>query len=92
MSFHDSRAHFFSGLNNIPLSGCTIVYLFIHLLKDRGFPGGSDGKESTYNVGYLGSIPGLGGFPGEEKGYPLWYSGLENSMDFIAHVVTKSQT
>ena len=27
---------------------------------DMGFPGGSDGKESTYNVGYLGSIPGLG--------------------------------
>ena len=46
-----------------------------------GFPGGSDGKVSAYNVGDLGSIPGLGRFPGEEKGYPLQYSGLENSMD-----------
>ena len=37
-------------------------------------------KESAYNVGNLGSIPGLGRFPGEGKGYPLQYSGLENSM------------
>ena len=46
-----------------------------------GFPGGSAGKESTYNVGDLGLIPGLGRSPGEGKGYPLQYSGLENSMD-----------
>ena len=44
---------------------------------------GSAGKESTCNVGDLGSIPGLGRAPGEEKGYPLQYSGLENSMDCI---------
>ena len=43
-------------------------------------------------VQYLASIPGLGRFPGEGKGYPLQYSGLENSMDCIAHGVTKSQT
>ena len=49
----------------------------------RGFPGGSAGKESTCKVGYLGSIPGLGRSPGEEKVYPLQYSGLENSMDCI---------
>ena len=42
------------------------------------FPGGSAGKESTCNVGDLGSIPGLGRASGEEKGYPLEYSGLEN--------------
>ena len=48
-----------------------------------GFPGGSDGKESTCNVGDLGSIPGLGRFPGEGKGYSLQYSGLENSMDIV---------
>ena len=42
---------------------------------------GSDGKESTCNVGDLGSIPGLGRFSGEGKGYPLQSSGLENSMD-----------
>ena len=40
----------------------------------------------------LGSIPGLGRSPGEGKGYPLQYSGLENSMDCIVHGVTKSQT
>ena len=40
----------------------------------------------------LGSIPGLGRSLGEGKGYPLHYSGLENSMDCIVHGVTKSQT
>ena len=45
-----------------------------------GFPCGSDGKESTCNAGDLGSTPGLGRSPGEGKGYPLQYSGLENSM------------
>ena len=57
-----------------------------------GFPGGSAGKESTCNAGDLGSIPGSGRSPGEGKGYPLQYSGLENSMDCIVHGVTKSQT
>ena len=42
------------------------------------FPGGSDGKVSVYNVGDLGSIPGLGRFPGEGNGNPLQYSCLEN--------------
>ena len=57
-----------------------------------GFPGGSAGKESACNIEELGSIPGLGRFPGEGKGYPLQYSGLENSMDCIVHGVAKSQT
>ena len=48
-----------------------------------GFPSGSDGKESACNVGDLGLIPGFRRFPGERKGYPLHYSGLENSMDSI---------
>ena len=61
------------------------------------FSGGSDGKESVYNVGDQGSIPGLGRSPGEGNGNPLQYSGLENPMDGEAwqvtvHVVTKSQT
>ena len=43
---------------------------------------GSAGKESTCNAGDLGSIPGLERSPGEGKGYPLQYSGLENSMDY----------
>ena len=46
-----------------------------------GFPGGSAYKEFTCSVGDLGSIPGLGRSPGEGKGYPLQYSGLENFMD-----------
>ena len=57
-----------------------------------GFPDSSVGKESTCNAGDLGSIPGLGRSPGEGKGYPLQYSGLENSMDSIVHGVAKSQT
>ena len=52
---------------------------FIAIL--RGFPDSSVGKESACNVGDLGLIPGLGRSPGEAKGYPLLYSGLENSMD-----------
>ena len=39
----------------------------------------------------MGSISGLGRCPGEGKGYPPHYSGLENSMNCIAHRVTKSQ-
>ena len=57
-----------------------------------GFPCGSAGKEPTCNIGDLDLIPGLGGSPGEGKGYPFQYSGLENSMDCIVHGVTKSQT
>ena len=56
------------------------------------FPDGSDGEESACNVGNLGSIPGFGRSPGEGKGYPLQYSGLENSLDCIVHGVSKSQT
>ena len=41
-------------------------------------------------MGDLGSIPGLGRSPGEGKGYPLQYSGLENSIDCIVHGVAKS--
>ena len=46
---------------------------------NQGFPAGSAGKESTCNVGDLGSILGLGRFPGEGKVYLLQYPGLENS-------------
>ena len=55
-----------------------------------GFPGGSDGKESSCNAGDLGSMPGFGKSAGEQNSYPLQYSGLENSMDFIVHRVTES--
>ena len=53
-----------------------------------GFLGGSAVKKSACNAGDLGSIPGLGRSPGERNGYPLQYSGLENSMDSIVHGVT----
>ena len=52
----------------------------------------SDGKESACNAGDPDSIPGLGRSPGERKGYPLQYFGLENSMDGIVHGVAKSWT
>ena len=56
------------------------------------FPGGSVGKESACNAGDLGSVSGLGRSRGEGKGYPLQYSGLENSMDRIVHGVAESDT
>jgi len=58
----------------------------------EGFPCGSAGKESACNAGHLGWIPELGRSPGEGKGYPLPYSGLENSMDCVVHGVAKSWT
>ena len=61
------------------------MYTFTYL----GFACGSAGKESSCNAQDLGSINGLGRFPGEGKGYPLQYSGLENSMDYIVHGVAK---
>ena len=68
----------------------------IHWRRDRlptpvflGFPCGSAGKESACNAGDLYSISGLGRSPGEGKGYPLQYSGLENSMDCIVHGIAR---
>ena len=60
------------------------------------FRGGSDSKESAFNTGDLGLIPGSGRSPGEGNGNPLWYSCLENSMGRGAMVgynswVAKSQ-
>ena len=61
----------------------------------RGFPGGSDGKESACNAGDLGSISGLGRSPGEGHGHPLQCSCSENPMDrgaWLQSLVTKSWT
>ena len=70
----------------------------IHWRRDRlptpvflGFACGSASKESACNVRELGSVPGLGRTPGERKGYPLQV-GLEGSMDYPVHSVTKSWT
>ena len=75
----------------------------VYIYKPHGFPGASDAKESTCNVGdqgsmvQMGSIPGSGKSPGEGNGNPLQYSCLEDPMDRGAwqaaiHGVSKSQT
>ena len=66
--------------------------LFVIASRQLGFPGGSAGKESACNAEGLVLIPGLGKSPGEGKGYPLQYSGLENSIHSMVHGVTKSWT
>ena len=59
-----------------------MVHVFLKPgLQNIDFPGGSDGKESVCNVGYLSSIPGLERSPGEGNGHPLQYSCLENPTD-----------
>ena len=65
---------------------------FVRVVTFLGFPGGSEVKDSACNAGDLGSIPGLGRSPGEGKGYPFQYSGLENSTDCLVYGVAKSQT
>ena len=58
----------------------------------KGFPDSSVDKESACNAGDPNLIPGSRRSPGEGKGYPLQYFGLENSMDCIVHGVAKSWT
>ena len=58
-----------------------ILKFIAQLKQGRGFPGGSDSKQSACNVRDLDLIPGLGRSPGEGNGDPLQYSHLENSMD-----------
>ena len=65
--------------------------------KNEGFPYSSDGKESAYNAGDLGSVPRSGRSPGEGNGNSLQYSCPENSIDrgawpITVHGVIKSQT
>ena len=57
-----------------------------------GFPDSSVGKESACNAGDPSLIPGSGRSIGEGIGYPLQYSGVENFMDCIVHVVVRSWT
>ena len=84
-----------SPLNSLPL--CTENTLHTGSRKgcefnnsmrnDRAFPGSSAGKESPYNAGDPGLIPGLGRPVGEGTGYPLHYSGLEK-----LYTVSKNKT
>ena len=67
-----------------------LFYILIYILW--GFSHSSVGKESGCNAGNPSSIPESGRSPGGGKGYPLQYSGLENSMDCIDHGVAKSQS
>ena len=67
----------------------TPFYICQIFSNELGFPCGSVGKEFTCNAGNVGLIPGLRRSLGEGKGYPLQYSGLENSMDCIVHGVTE---
>ena len=66
----------------------SLELFYTDLLIAMGFPDSSVGKESTCNEEDLSLIPGLGRSPEEGKGYPLEYSGPENSMDSIVHGVT----
>ena len=75
------------GMQRVGYNGANNISYF-----NKGFPGGSAGKESICNAGNLGLIPGLGGSPGEGNSYPVQYSGIENSMDCIIHGATKSWT
>ena len=79
---------------------CSIVWHFPPSMQQVGFPGGASGEEPACqcrSVRDVGSIPGLGRFPGGGNGNLIQYSSLENSMDRGAlwatvHGVTKSQT
>jgi len=59
---------------------------------ELGLEEAQHGLPSACNAGDPSSIPGLGRSPGEGKGYPLQYSGLENSVDCVVHAVAKSWT
>ena len=101
-SFNEASITWIPSQMNISqfITGFYLVSLSPNLVTtshNTGFPGGSDSKESTCNVGELGSIPGLGRSPGEENGNPLQYSCLGNSIDRKAcwatvHGGLKSQT
>ena len=82
----------------VPNPICTMFFLIIIHTSDKvlGFLGDSDGKESSCNVGDLGSIPGSGRSPGGGNDNQLQYSCLKNPMDRVGHAtvhgVTKSRT
>ena len=73
-------------------NSCGIRKIFVEAWLWVGLPWLLSWLEYICNVGDLGSIPGLGRSPGEEKGCPLQYSGLENFMDCMAQGVAKSRT
>ena len=91
-----SFSHFWGRAEGLEVESITSDQSVVkHDCVIKGFPGGSDGKESACNAEDPGSIPGLERFPGEGNDYPLQYFWLENFMNRGAwwatvHVVTKS--
>ena len=79
-------------VQNTTQGSLSVLLLNILNFLILGFPGGSEAKASACNVGDLGLLSGLGGSPGEGKGYSLQCSGLESSMDCIVHGVAESDT
>ena len=73
-------------------TGLFVCFFLKSLRRSRGFPSGSDSKESACNARDLSSIPESGRSPGEKNGNPLQYSCLENPRDRGVHGVAKSQT
>ena len=88
-SHHEMYLSYWS---QVQRKGFLSLKLFVVASRQLGFPCGSAGKESACNAEGLVLIPGLGRSPGEGKGYPLQYSGLENSIDCTVHGVTRSGT
>ena len=84
LAVQETQVRFLGREDLLEKGWATLVFL--------GLPCGSAAKEMAYNAGDLGSIHGLGRSSGEGKGYPLQYSGLENSMDCVVHGVAKSRT
>ena len=74
------RGSWWATVHGVTRVGHKLVTKPSHTRTHTGFPGGSDSKESAYNAGDPGSIPGSGRSPGERNGYLLQYSCLENSM------------
>ena len=83
-----------SGLRERKLTLFKTLKPFMQIVKVAldGFPDSSVGKEFAWNARYPGLIPGSGRSSGEGKGYPLHYSGLENSMDCTFQEFPKSWT
>ena len=81
LSSSQSNSIYMGSFNSRNKTGRKELALYPFLWSQRGFPGDSDGKESTCNTKDTGSIPQLGESPGEEHGNPLQCSCLENSMD-----------
>ena len=70
----------------------TVTQILCTSISYKVLPDSSAGKESSWNAGDPGSIPGLGRSPGKGKGYLRQYSSLKNSMDCIVHGIAKSLT